>query len=158
VAIEIERKFLVIGDAWRQGVTRTHVIRQAYLTRGGRTSVRVRRIDQDAAFLTIKTTGGGLARHEFEYAIPAADAEQLMAEREGAIVAKTRYIVPGGGVTWEVDVFEGENAGLVVAEVELTHPDQGFTRPSWLGAEVTSDRRYGNADLAALPYAQWMNR
>ncbi len=155
MAIEIERKFLVVGDAWRADVTCAHVIRQAYLTLGGRTSVRVRRVDQDSALLTIKTTGGGVARHEFEYAIPIADAEQLMAEREGAIVAKTRHLVPGDGITWEVDVFEGENAGLIVAEVELTHADQAFTRPSWLGAEITTDRRYGNADLATRPYAQW---
>lgn len=158
MAIEIERKFLVVGESWRASVTRSHLIKQAYLTRGGRTTVRVRRIGDDRAFLTIKTTGGGVARHEFEYPIPVADAEQLMTEREGAIVAKTRHIVPGDGVTWEIDVFEGDNAGLVVAEVELRHADQSFVRPDWLGPEVSDDRRYGNADLAERPFAQWRDR
>lgn len=158
VALEIERKFLVIGDGWRRDATRSMPMRQAYLTRGGRTSIRVRTIGNREAILTIKTAAAGTARNEFEYPIPMADAEQLMAEREGALIAKTRHLVPGDGVTWEVDVFEGDNQGLILAEVELTHVDQPFAMPAWLGREVTGERRYYNADLALLPFARWPDR
>lgn len=153
--LEIERKFRVTGEDWRPHVTSVRRIRQAYLTKNGRLSVRVRIDGTEAATLTIKTVEPGIQRNEFEYAIPVADAEELLHRREGAVIVKVRHIVPFAGLTWEVDVFEGENAGLVVAEVELESADQAFARPEWVGAEVTHDRRYYNADLARRPFAEW---
>jgi adenylate cyclase len=118
-------------------------------------SIRVRVDGPAAATLTIKTASAGRERAEYEYAIPLADAESLMRHREGSVIAKTRHIVPAGELAWEVDVFEGDNAGLVVAEIELDRADRPFERPAWVGAEVTDDRRYYNADLARLPFKQW---
>lgn len=153
--VEIERKFRVTGESWRAHVTSVRRIRQAYLTKNGRLSVRVRIDDNIKATLTIKTVEHGIRRNEFEYPIPVADAEDLLERREGAVIIKVRHIVPFAGMSWEVDVFEGENAGLIVAEVELAHADDVFTRPDWVGEEVTHDRRYYNADLAKRPYTQW---
>ncbi len=155
MAIEIERKFRVLGDGWRAGVTEHRRIRQAYLSKSGKLSLRVRIIGRETATLTMKTAVAGISRHEFEYAIPVADAEQLLELREGAIIAKTRHLVPQGDIVWEIDVFEGDNAGLVVAEVELTRPDQTFSSPAWLGEEVTEDRRYYNAELSRSPFSGW---
>ena len=155
MAIEIERKFCVIGNAWRDGVTRMRRLPQAYLTKNGRISIRVR-IDGDAsATLTIKTASSGIERDEYEYSIPVRDALELFEHREGSVVVKVRHIVPIDGLEWEIDVFEGENAGLVIAEVELPSADTRFALPPWLGQEVTQDRRYYNADLARHPYAFW---
>lgn len=153
--LEIERKFRVTGEGWRPHVTLIRRFRQAYLTKNGRLSVRVRIDGAEAATLTIKTVEPGIQRNEFEYAIPVADAEELLHRREGAVIVKVRHIVPFAGLTWEVDVFEGENAGLVVAEVELQDANQVFARPAWIGAEVTHDRRYYNADLARHPFTAW---
>ncbi len=152
MAVEIERKFLVSGDAWRQGAALR--IAQGYLNRDKQRTVRVR-IAGEQAFLTIKGLSTGATRAEFEYAIPTADAEQLLALCEGPLVQKTRHTLVHGGCTWEVDEFEGDNAGLVVAEIELTSEDQPFDRPPWLGPEVTHDARYFNSSLAAHPYSQW---
>lgn len=155
MALEIERKFRVSGDGWRSLVTRTRRLRQAYLSKNGRVSIRVR-IDGDTdSTLTIKAARSGLERHEYEYAIPLADAEELMLQREGSIISKVRHIVPIDGLSWEIDVFDGENAGLVIAEIELDRPDRNFARPEWLGEEVTGDRRFYNADLATRPYKSW---
>ncbi len=155
MALEIERKFRVSGDGWKPLVSRTRRLRQAYLTKTGRLSIRVR-IDGDAAgTLTIKAARSGMERHEYEYAIPLTDAEELMLQRDGSVISKVRHIVPIGGLEWEIDVFDGENAGLVIAEIELDRPDRTFERPDWLGEEVTGDRRYYNADLAKRPYASW---
>ena len=154
MAIEIERKFLVIGDGWKQGVSRVRHLKQAYMTNNDKLSIRVR-VDDTAATLTIKTASAGRQRVEYEYAIPVTDAEYLMRQRDGSLIAKTRHIVPVGELAWEVDVFEGENAGLVVAEIELDRVDRPFEQPAWIGDEVTNDRRYYNADLARLPFKQW---
>ncbi len=155
MALEIERKFRVSGDGWKPLVSRTRRLRQAYLTKTGRLSIRVR-IDGDAAgTLTIKAARSGMERHEYEYAIPLTDAEELMLQRDGSVISKVRHIVPIGGLEWEIDVFDGENAGLVIAEIELDRPDRTFERPDWLGEEVTGDRRYYNADLAKRPYTSW---
>jgi adenylate cyclase len=155
MAIEIERKFRVSDSTWMSSVKRERYIRQAYLTKNGRVSVRIR-IDGDArATLTIKTVQPGVVRHEYEYAIPIADAEELLELRDGAMIEKMRYDVPIGDVVWEVDVFAGENAGLVIAEVELANGDQEFCRPSWVGEEITHDRRFYNADLAKRPFGSW---
>jgi adenylate cyclase len=155
MALEIERKFHVSGDGWRPLVARTRHLRQAYLSKSGRLSIRVR-IDGDSdGTLTIKAARSGLERHEYEYAIPLADAEELMLQREGSVISKVRHIVPINGLSWEIDVFDGDNAGLVVAEIELDRPDRTFERPEWLGEEVTGDRRFYNADLASRPYKSW---
>ncbi len=155
MALEIERKFRVSSDAWKRHVVRTRHLRQAYLTKNDRLSTRVRIDDDAAATLTIKTTRSGLARNEYEFPIPVADARELMDHREGAIISKVRHIVRHGGLNWEVDVFEGENSGLVIAEIELDRTDRVIELPSWIGEEVTDDRRFYNADLAKRPFSAW---
>lgn len=152
---EIERKFLVSGDFKHEAVSSTH-IRQAYINQAGGRTVRVR-IRDDKAFLTIKgpSLDGGLSRFEWEIGIPVADAEQLLELRVTAIIDKRRYLVPAGAHTFEVDEFYGDNEGLVMAEVELSEPDEAFERPSWLGQEVTGDKRYYNSHLARHPYKEW---
>jgi adenylate cyclase len=155
MALEIERKFRVVGDGWKPLVARSRRLRQAYLTKDGRLSIRVRIDGEETATLSIKAARSGMARHEYEYAIPLADAEELIRQREGTIISKVRHIVPIGDLNWEVDVFDGENAGLVIAEVELDRPDRTLERPGWLGEEVTGDRRYYNADLAKRPFTSW---
>jgi len=154
MGIEIERKFLVGGDAWRQAATtRTH-FSQGYLSRDPARTVRIR-IAGDAAFLTIKGATQGATRAEFEYAVPLADARQLLAMCDGPVVEKLRHLCPHEGMTWEVDEFLGANAGLVLAEIELEAEGQPFARPGWLGTEVTGDGRYVNANLAVRPFTSW---
>ncbi len=116
MTVEIERKFLVVGDGWRSSVTESRSIRQAYIAKNDRLSIRIRIDDNAVSTLTIKTAASGIARDEYEYQIPGADAEELMHQREGAVVSKVRYIVPVGGLIWEIDEFEEENSGLVIAE------------------------------------------
>ena len=154
MSIEIERKFLVAAESWQRQVVRTRRIKQAYLCASGPASIRVRLQDAEAV-LTIKSAEAGLSRQEFEYAIPAADAGHLLALRQGAIIEKIRHDVPDGGCMWEVDVFLGENEGLVVAEIELESAGQDFGRPAWLGEEITGDHRYYNAELAQHPFSRW---
>jgi adenylate cyclase len=154
MGIEIEHKFLVSGEGWRQAATRQTRFSQGYLSRDPARTVRVR-IAGDAAFLTIKGETRGASRAEFEYAIPIADAQQLLAMSDGPVVEKIRHLCPHEGMTWEVDEFLGANAGLVVAEIELAAEGQAFARPAWLGAEVTGDARYVNANLAVKPFTSW---
>lgn len=155
MALEIERKFLVASDAWRAAATRRVTMRQGYLTEiGSAASVRVR-LEGVTATLNIKQSVVGSARAEFEYAIPVADAETVIATLCQALVLKTRYEVPNAGHVWEVDEFEGDNAGLVVAELELGSEDEAFERPAWLGPEVTHEARYYNHALASRPYRTW---
>jgi adenylate cyclase len=149
MATEIERKFLVSGDAWRTCVTRCVAVRQAYLTRLDSMTIRVRIIDDAKAFLTIKSPQLGPVRSEFEYEIPVQDARALMQARTGLIIEKRRHIVEDCGARWEVDVFEGAHVGLMIAEIELPSESAFFERPAWLGEEVTGDPRYYNAHLAA---------
>lgn len=146
--LEIERKFLVRGTDWQNRSELSVSIRQFYLARTGAAVVRIRIIGGEEAFLTIKSAVPGMTRAEFEYPIPVADAEQLSALRAGLVIEKRRYLVPWSGGRWEIDVFEGAHAGLVIAEIELPSADARFERPDWLGDEVTGDRRYYNADLA----------
>ncbi len=146
---EIERKFLVTGDAWRANVVRTRAMAQAYIARGAHASVRVRIVDDAGGRLTIKGRVSGLSRDEFEYDIPLEDARALIALRHGRLLAKRRHDVMHDGRLWEVDVFEGEFSGLVIAECELEREDEAVIRPDWLGREVTADPRYYNAALAA---------
>lgn len=148
--VEIERKFLVTGDGWRAAAIGPAVpIRQGYLVDGGGTgmTVRVRRLGEDA-FLTLKSPGL-LARAEFEYKIPLAEAEAMLGGHcVGPLIDKTRTRVRHDGLVWEVDVFAGPLAGLVMAEVELDAADQHVALPSWVGAEVTRDKRFQNAALS----------
>lgn len=153
MAVEIERKFLLAGDAWRGCVRRSQRMRQAYLG-GDACSVRVR-IAGDEASLNIKSKTTGSVRDEFEYAIPLADAEALVGLSTGPQVVKTRHWVDHAGRRWEIDEFEGDNAGLIVAEIELESVDATFERPGWLGDEVTCDIRYYNANLMREPYSRW---
>lgn len=155
MAVEIERKFLVVGDEWRRNVLRQQSMRQGYLNRPGTCSVRLR-IQGDEAYLNIKQAVTGAERLEYDYAVPLQDAmEMLDALRDGPLVEKTRYWVENDGVTWEVDVFHGDNAGLVVAEVELDATDEVFERPGWVGREVTDEERYYNVALSRRPYSRW---
>jgi CYTH domain-containing protein len=152
MAFEIERKFLVVGDAWRQGAGT--LLAQGYLNRDKERTVRVR-VAGERAFLTIKGANAGPVRAEFEYAIPVADAEQLLALSDGPVVRKIRREIEHGGLTWEVDEFLDDNAGLVVAELELDAEDQAFAKPEWAGKEVTEDRSYLNSNLATYPFNRW---
>jgi CYTH domain-containing protein len=152
MGIEIERKFLVAGDAWRAAPAVAYA--QGYLNRDKQRTVRVR-VVQRQAWLTIKGASAGAVRAEFEYEIPVADAEQLLALCDGPIVRKLRRKLEHAGHVWEIDEFQGDNAGLVVAEIELPAEDAPFQRPAWLGAEVTHDPRYFNSNLATAPYSTW---
>jgi adenylate cyclase len=153
--IEIERKFLVAHDGWRAGFTSAARIRQGYLCLDPGRTVRVR-ISGTQGWLTIKGPGEGASRAEFEYPLPLADATDLLDHlcRQPQI-DKTRHLVPHGGLTFEVDVFHGDNEGLIMAEVELAAADTHVDLPPWIGAEVTGDHRYFNAYLAQHPFRTW---
>jgi adenylate cyclase len=155
MAHEIERKFLVRSDGWRDSAGQGACIRQAYLVLNGSVSIRIRIKDGDRATLTIKSLPAELRRREFEYEVPIEDGNALLALRVGAIIEKTRYQVPCGDLIWEIDVFQGDNEGLVVAEVELEHDEQAFDRPRWLGEEITGNERYYNASLAMRSFRCW---
>jgi adenylate cyclase len=155
MATEIERKFLVQGTQWRNE-TGTR-IKQGYLNRDKARTVRVR-VRGDQAFLTVKGLTQGASRAEFEYEIPLADAEELLKLSDGPLIEKTRYVVVHDGSKWEVDEFQGDNSDLVVAEIELRSKDEQFSRPAWLGREVTDDNRYYNSSLASHPYRDWRER
>ena len=161
MAIEIERKFLVEGDAWRGEAARSERMAQGYLndlatvdSGAMHASVRVR-IAGEAAFLNLKSRELGRTRQEFDYPIPVADAEALLALCVGGRIEKTRHYVDHAGQTFEVDEFAGDNAGLVVAELELDRVDAPISRPDWLGREVTDEVRYYNLALAERPYSRW---
>ena len=150
---EIERKFLVVGREWRQGAGVLY--RQGYLSTATERTVRVRRAG-DQAYLTIKGVSVGATRSEYEYEIPVHDAEEMLTQLcVWPLIEKRRYRVEHAGLTWEVDEFLNENAGLVVAEVELEHEDQTVQQPAWAGKEVTDDPRYFNANLVRRPYREW---
>lgn len=161
MGIEIERKFLVAGDGWREAAHKVVPMAQGYLNdlalvEGGRQKASVRvRIEGDAAFLNIKSRQLGTTRQEFDYEIPVADARALLALCVGGLVDKRRHYVGHAGHLWEVDEFLGDNAGLVVAEVELEAADQAFDKPAWAGKQVTDSLRYYNLALASRPYSQW---
>ncbi len=154
MAQEIERKFLVTGEFQELARSSTHMV-QGYIATGRRT-VRVR-IGDRGAWLTIKgpSLDGGLSRYEWEVEIKPSEAFELLRLREGSLIEKRRWYVEHEGHTFEVDVFEGENEGLVIAEVELQSTDEEFSRPAWLGREVTGERRFYNSHLRAHPYSTW---
>ena len=151
---EIERKFLVRDESWRVPGTGT-LYRQGYLSTVPERSVRVRLI-RDKGYLTVKGASSGAARAEYEYEIPGVEAREMLDNLcERPLIEKTRYCVEFQGLTWEIDEFQGCNAGLVIAEVELEEADQAVSLPGWVGKEVTGDRRYYNASLIAEPYSVW---
>lgn len=159
MAVEIERKFLLKNDNWKSLVTETHVIKQGYLQSGleksQKSSVRIR-ISNQQANINIKSVDLIMVRQEFEYTIPLADAQQMLTTLcDDVVIEKTRYHVPYASHLWEVDVFEGQNVGLKMAEIELTDIDESFELPDWIGEEVTDDKRYYNIYLLKHPYKQW---
>lgn len=145
---EIERKFLVVSDAWQAAATSSLLLRQGYLSSNAKATVRVRSKDNGRAVLTLKGAAEGISRAEYEYEIPIEDARELLAMAQPHVIEKRRYLVPHGGLVWEVDVFLGRHSGLVIAEVELDSEDQAIALPDWIGAEVTHDDRYNNASLS----------
>lgn len=153
MGIEIERKFLVKDDSWKTDADTGRVCRQGYLLSDQGMTVRVRVIGAQG-FLTIKGPTIGITRKEFEYEIPAVDAEALLALC-GNLVEKVRYLVPHAGLVWELDVFAGGNEGLVMAEIELESEGRKFELPAWAGEEVSGDHRYYNAYLSAHPFTGW---
>ena len=154
MAKEIERKFLVKGDAWR-ALAKGTIYRQGYLNSAKERTVRIRTADAKA-FVTIKGIMIGPTRSEYEYEIPFDDGQAMLDTlAEKPPIEKKRYKIPVGNVTWEIDEFLGENAGLIVAEVELKSTDQTFDKPVWVGEEVTDDPRYLNANLVKNPFTRW---
>jgi adenylate cyclase len=154
MAIEIERKFLV--DQTKLPPLQNGIImRQGYIQTAGLHTVRVR-IQDSQAFLTLKSSSTGQSRLEFEYPIPIDDAQEMLENLcQKPFVDKTRYLIPYEGHTWELDIFEGENKGLVVAEIELSHEEENFDLPEWVTQEVTTEKRYANSNLIAYPYSKW---
>ena len=161
MAIEIERKFLLANDSWREGIERSEPMAQGYLVgaqalREGHARASVRaRLAGDKAWLNIKAATAGIARTEFDYPIPLEDAKTLLDSLCDGVVEKVRHHVRVEGVLFEIDEFHGDNEGLIVAEVELPAVDAPFPRPSWLGREVSALTRYYNVNLIAHPYRQW---
>ena len=155
MSFEIERKFLVRNNDWRQHAAKHCDIRQAYLTIGGKASVRVRIRDNSTATLTVKSRPAELRRLELEYPIPMLEAEALMPLRQGSIVEKVRYRLPWDELAWEIDVFSGENAGLTIAEIELRDERQHVDLPAWIGEEVTGKSKYYNSFLVQHPFRSW---
>lgn len=159
MATEIERKYLVVGDGWRAGA-RPVVIRQGYLvegeTHGSQTHVVRVRTYGERAYLTIKGGAVGISRLEYEYEIPSADATVMLDTLcRRPLIEKTRFEVDVDGIEWVVDVFAGENEGLIVAEIELASENQAIVAPPWVGAEVTDDPKYLNANLGEHPFKAW---
>ena len=155
MAKEIERKYLVRSDAWRANAHRQVRYQQGYLANAEHCSVRVR-VGGAAAHVNVKGATVGASRLEFEYPVPLEDAQVMLRELcRRPIIVKTRYFVRHLDEDWEVDVFEGDNVGLVVAEIELADEAQAVTLPDWAGEEVTYDARYYNSNLAVLPFNQW---
>ncbi|VGO12947.1 Inorganic triphosphatase [Pontiella desulfatans] len=154
MGIEIERKFLVKDDSWKEHADDGLVCKQGYLASDRDKTVRIR-VMGEKAFLTIKGATYGLSRSEYEYEIPVIDAEGMLQFCATAPVEKTRYLIEHVGMTWELDVFMGANAGLIMAEIELDSEDQPFELPAWAGEEVSGDVRFYNSHLAQKPFTRW---
>jgi adenylate cyclase len=154
MATEIEHKFLVKNNHWETNSQKQYHIKQGYLSTDPKRTVRVR-IKNDKGFLTIKSGQVGTTRSEFEYPLPLADAEALLLLCDQPIIDKIRHEVHHEGFTWEIDVFRGQNHGLIVAEIELEEENQTFILPEWVGQEVTQDIRYYNSHLMRLPFCDW---
>jgi adenylate cyclase len=155
MAIEIERKFLVHCEDWARLSVRSDYMKQGYLAADSATTVRVR-VANDRAWLTIKGVTNQISRKEYEYAIPVADGIEMLDDMCGQdVIEKTRYYIEHANHTWEIDVFQGSNLGLVVAEIELSSEDEHFEMPDWIDREVSNDARYFNVNLMKAPYNQW---
>ena len=155
MGVEIEKKFLVTGDHWRTHAETCENVIQGYLNTDQQSSIRVR-LSGDKANLNIKSATLGITRTEFDYPIPPAEAKEILEHLcTKPLIEKKRYHVPYGDHLWEIDVFSGENEGLVVAEIELAHINEEFIRPDWLGPEVSDDPRYYNVCLVKHPYKKW---
>ena len=154
MGIEIERKFLVTSDAWKAGA-KGLAYRQGYIRTENKTTVRVRTAGEKGV-LTLKGKSSGLSREEFEYEIPRDDAIRMLQTMcAPEQIEKIRYKIKVGDHTWEVDEFLGDNKGLIVAEIELKAEDEKFEKPTWLGKEVSDDKRYTNSNLAKTPFRTW---
>ena len=155
VKIEIERKFLLKNDSWRDHYTKKMELRQGYLSTAKDCTVRVR-IADDEAFVTIKGKSRNISRSEFEYSIPKTDAESMLLEFSAEnIIEKTRYFIDYKGSEWTIDEFFGSNRTLVLAEIELSSEDAVYAKPDWIGDEVSGDCRYYNSNLSENPYSTW---
>jgi adenylate cyclase len=157
MAIEIEHKFLLANEDWRQHTQKSVRYKQGYLSSQPTSSIRVR-ISNRQAWLNIKSATIGTQRLEFEYEIPMPDAEEIINTLCGKLIEKIRHFITHDHNIWEIDEFEGDNQGLIVAEIELAEVGQKFTKPDWLGAEVTHDLRFYNNNLAINPYKNWRNK
>lgn len=153
--IEIERKFLLVNDSWRDEVKYNHRIRQGYMGEIDKASVRIR-VQGDKANINIKSATLSMRRMEYEYTIPLDEAEEMLDQLcKQPQVDKTRFIVEQGKHKWEIDEFYGDNEGLIVAEIELSDEEEAFEKPHWIGEEVTEDPRYYNVNLIKHPYKNW---
>ncbi|MEN8178908.1 MAG: CYTH domain-containing protein [Pseudomonadota bacterium] len=155
MAVEIERKYLVANNKWKLSVESEAAMKQGYLATVANASIRVR-IAKGKAHLNIKSITLGISRSEYEYEIPLQDGEEILANlTSGSVIDKVRYKVRCGGHVWDLDLFHGDNEGLVVAEVELDSEDEAFEVPEWAGEEVSTDPKYYNASLVKHPYCDW---
>ncbi|MGR8932772.1 MAG: CYTH domain-containing protein [Gammaproteobacteria bacterium] len=155
MAIEVEHKFLLANERWRKEISRSETFIQGYLSSDAGCSIRIR-ICGERAWLNIKSATPGAQRLEFEYAIPVSDAQDIAQHLcRRPLIEKTRHFLVNDGHTWEIDEFSGDNQGLIVAEIELSETGEAFTKPEWLGAEVTDDLRYYNNNLVSHPYNRW---
>jgi len=154
VKVEIERKFLVKNQDWKKLIVEKHSIQQGYLNTDKSCNVRVR-IMNNLAFITIKGKRVNTARPEFEYEIPLNDAESILKLSKNSIIKKTRFTVNHKGQIWEIDQFEGDNQGLVIAEIELKQKDEAISLPNWIGTEISNDERFYNLSLSSNPFKNW---
>lgn len=155
MAAEIERKFLLKDDSWKEFSDQGVEYSQGYLVGSKHASVRVR-IQGDKAYINIKSATIDITRQEFEYEIPLDEASEILASLcEKPLISKTRYHVPHEQHVWEIDVFKGDNEGLIVAEIELNNVNECFSKPSWIGQEVSDDKRYYNVCLVSHPFKDW---
>lgn len=157
MALEIERKFLVHPTLWEElQKPKGLYCEQTYLLKDDARTVRIR-VMGTKGFITFKGKTVGFSKPEFEYEVPVEEAKEMIALFGEIIIEKTRYLFPQGDLIWEVDVFYGDNAGLIVAEIELTSEDEKFDQPAWIATEVTGDYRYSNSNLQDHPYKEWKN-
>ncbi|MDB5063207.1 MAG: adenylate cyclase [Mucilaginibacter sp.] len=155
MGIEIEKKFLIDHEKWQQVIKPPgKVYKQGYLLSDEKRTVRVRVAD-DVAYITLKGSTTGISRSEFEYTIPVNEGKEILKDMATSFIEKTRYNINHAGNVWEVDVFEGDNQGLIIAEIELKHENQEFEKPEWVKNEVSDDRRYTNAYLSVNPFKNW---
>lgn len=155
MAKEIERKFLVENNGWKDFTVKGKFYRQGYIPTAKGATIRVRIIKEKKAYFTIKGPTHGLTRSEYEYKIPISDARQILHELCPHIVEKTRYKIREGSLVWEVDLYHGTNEGLITVEVELDSEAQQINVPSWVGKEVTTESKYSSSSLARTPYSLW---